>query len=101
MIPDISKWKFNDKIAIKYIFKGCNSLLLFPDISKWNIYLTESFNSSSSSNISIKTGKRDSELSKSFIESSSKSENLSSLKDNNEIESPENNNDFYENFYII
>ena len=36
-IPNISKWKLNDKIKINNIFSGCDSLLSIPDISKWNI----------------------------------------------------------------
>ena len=64
-IPNISKWKFNNKIEINNIFKGCNSLLIIPDISKWNIInIREDFKSSFNVNsISIKKNRSDSLIS--------------------------------------
>jgi len=86
------------KIEINNIFKGCNSLLIIPDISKWNITLSEN-NSISSSDISIKNLNSENSL----------ISNLSSdfsLEDYNKSELSKNNNsndnsidEFYDNFY--
>ena len=96
----------NDKIKINNnIFKGCNSLLTIPDISKWNINLSECFNSLLSSSYSIRTIKTDSIISENTIKSSN-----SSSFNNNNILLVENNisllnsktedlDDYYENFY--
>ena len=35
--PDISKWNTNNVTNMSNIFRGCESLLSLPDISKWNI----------------------------------------------------------------
>ena len=101
-IPNISNWKFNNKIELNNIFKGCNSLLIIPDISKWNINIPPecisipSFNSNS---IDIKKI------------SSNLSEDLPSMKDSDNTILPENANtinfsndnddilDYYDNFY--
>ena len=40
-IPDISKWKLNDKININNMLRGCKSLKSIPDISKWNINIPQ------------------------------------------------------------
>ncbi len=104
-IPDISKWKFNNKIEINNMFKGCKSLLITPDISKWSINIPSecisfpSFNSNSNSIID------------NIIYSSNFSEDLPSMKDDDYTNSFENiksidfynNNDvlddYYDNFY--
>ena len=108
-LPNISKWKFNNKIKINNIFKQCNSLLIIPDISKWNINLTENINTSSIESIFIKTVNSDSLLSGNIVKYSNISEKSSSLKENNNIELFENNNyigskneeleNYYDNFY--
>ena len=105
-IPNISKWKFNNKFKINNIFKGCDSLLIIPDISKWNIDIQEFHDSSLSNSISFKIAKTDSIPPE--ILYSSINENISSLKDNKEMDLIEKNNfiqskneleDFYDNFY--
>ena len=107
-IPNISKWKFNNMIQIINIFKGCNSLLIYPDISKWNIsnpefFKTVSFNSNS---FSIKEIKSDSLILGDTMEKLNLSKDLSFLKDeNNEKEenklfsNNEESDDYYDNFY--
>ena len=37
ILPDISKWNTKKVNNIEGIFKYCSKLLKFPDISKWNI----------------------------------------------------------------
>ena len=108
-IPDISKWKFNNKIRIKNIFQGCNSLLIIPDISKWNLDFSEFPKSNpSSSNISMRIVNSDSLLSEEYINLNI-SENPNVINQN-DINLIENNNDFgnsqkndlenyYDNFY--
>ena len=101
----ISKWKFNNKIKINNIFKGCNSLLIIPDISKWNVEFQEFSDVSSSSCNSFEIEKIDSISSE--ILYSSIHEDIPSLKDNKDMKKIENNNfienneldDFYDNFY--
>ena len=39
LLPDISKWDTNNVQDMSYIFSGCSSLRLLPDISKWNVNL--------------------------------------------------------------
>ncbi len=36
LLPDISKWNTNNVINMKNIFFGCKSLTFIPNISKWN-----------------------------------------------------------------
>ena len=103
------------KHYLNNIFKGCNSLLIIPDFSKWNINIPNecinipTFNSNS---ISIKQVKSNSLLSEEdIIKLSNLHEDLSCLKDNNNIKSSENINsidfsnnneelnDYYDNFY--
>ena len=36
LLPDISKWETNNINNMKGMFYGCSSLLSLPDISKWN-----------------------------------------------------------------
>ena len=104
-IPNISKWKFYNKIEIKNIFKGCNSLIIIPNISKWNISNAECFNISSfnSNSISIKENKSDSIISEYIIKNSDLSKDLSSLKDNDDenkyFSNDEKLDDYYDNFY--
>jgi len=35
LLPDISKWKINNVKNLNYIFGNCKSLSYLPDISKW------------------------------------------------------------------
>ena len=89
-VPDISKWKLNNKIKINNIFKGCTSLLIIPDIYKWNINIPpECFiiTSSNSNSIDIKEY------------SSNLSEDLPSMKDNDNTNSIKitNSKDFSNN----
>ena len=96
-------------IFINNIFKGCDSLLSIPDVSKWNINLPE--NSYPSSLNFIKEIKNDSISSEEIIKNNpSLFEDLTSLKDNNSIKTFEPNNfpdnstnqelnDYYDNFY--
>jgi len=105
------KWKFNKIIEIDNIFKGCNSILIIPDISKWKIKIKEDLNFSSfiSSQYSIKEFKSDSVISENKKVYSNSSEDSSSLKGNNNINSVDNINltdssnneelDYYDNFY--
>ena len=92
-------------IQIINIFKGCNSLLIFPDISKWNISYSECFKFSSfnSNSISIKEIKSDSIISEDIMENSNLSNDLFSLEDNNHENKGFSNNeeldDYYDNFY--
>ena len=94
------------------IFKGCNSLLFIPDITKWYLNIPEDFNISSfnSNSLSIKQKKSDSIISENMREYFNSSKVSSSLKANNDIKSFENidnqdfskNNEldeFYDNFY--
>ena len=101
----------NDKIKINNnIFRGCTSLLIIPNISKWNINLPECFDSSLGSIYSIKPVKTDSVISENIIQSSNLSNNSSPSKYINNILLDENNynllnsknedlDDYYENFY--
>ena len=96
------------KIEINNIFKGCNSLLIIPDISKWNIsnpesVITPSLNSNSYS-FSIKEIKSDSILSENIMENAELSRNFSSFNYNNNNENKGFSNDeeldnYYDNFY--
>ena len=36
-LPDISNWKTDNLKHIKNIFEGCESMIDFPDISRWSI----------------------------------------------------------------
>ena len=54
-----SRWNIKNLVNINNIFKGCSTLLSFPDISKWNIHnitdkniINISIEKSSSSNYS-------------------------------------------------
>ena len=55
IIPDISKWNTENLIEMNQIFYGCSSLLIHPDFSKWNINKNTNkyFSFSSLSNIDI------------------------------------------------
>ena len=107
----ISKWELNDEIEINNIFKGCNSLLIIPDISKWRTNITKCINISSfnSNSISIKEVKSKSIETENIIDYLS--EDSSSLKNKDNTNLPENINsiycsnntedldDYYDNFY--
>ena len=105
-----SKWKLNNKIKINNIFKGFDSLLIVPNISKWNIDLSECLYSSSKNSISIKIIKSNSLYSeKDIIKFSNLSEESPPLKSNNDAILFGNNDfkdskneeldDYYNNFY--
>ena len=107
-IPNISKWKLNTNIKINFIFKGCDSLLSFPDISKWNINFPKETDISSSN--SIKEIKTSSLLSEEIVKNSNLLGDSSLSKDINDINSIETKDfsvdskneatdDYYDNFY--
>ena len=108
-VPNISKWKLNDKVKKQNIFRGCNSYLSNSDISKWNINIPEEIKISSADSNSIHTKeiKSNSKIFEDIIKYCSIANNSSSLKDNNDGKSLNNNksrdfpnnNDFYDNFY--
>ena len=38
ILPEISKWNTNNVVINDNLFKGSSSLLTMPDIYKWNIF---------------------------------------------------------------
>ena len=95
---------------LNYIFKGCNSLLSIPDISKWNITFPETSSNPSFGYNSIKKNKSDSLSFEDIIKNYELSGETSSLLKNNDYNKSENNNlldnskndnleDYYDNFY--
>ena len=44
ILPDISNWITNNIKNMNYLFSGCSSLLSLPDISKWNTKNLENMN---------------------------------------------------------
>ena len=93
------------------IFKGCASLLIIPDVSKWNINLSEFSNITSSNYNSIKIVETNSLLSENIEEYSNLNENSTSLKGNTDIKlfdeynfrdsQNEELDEYYENFYKL
>ena len=37
ILPDISKWDTKKVLHMKFLFDNCSKLISLPDISKWNI----------------------------------------------------------------
>ena len=83
--------------------------MIYPDISKWNIIISEYSDISSINYNCIKELETDSLISEKTIKYFNLSENLINVKDYNDIKSYENNNsndnsknefdDYYDNFY--
>ena len=82
------------------IFKGCNSLLIIPDISKWNADISDLLKNLSSQ---LKLESNSSDLSKdypSFQGSNAFSSSENNYNDNSiNISGNEKLDDYYDNFY--